>query len=121
MDWIKLIIFLLSVPSHLYVKQHQVFFHINLHVLAVLKNFMFFFSLSFFRHVIFLLQTMHDHLSDDEKKELCALLESSAKQCTGSPKETDNNRMDVLDMPMIPLARMPLVRYIVLGIFFIFV
>jgi len=53
---------------------------------------------------------MHDHLSDDEKKELCAILESFAKQCTGSPKETDNNKMDVLDMPTIPLARMPLVR-----------
>ena len=60
--------------------------------------------------MIFLLQTMHDHLSDDEKKELCAILESFAKQCTGSPKETDNNKMDVLDMPTIPLARMPLVR-----------
>ena len=57
----------------------------------------------------FLLQTMHDHLSDNEKKELSGLLESSAKQCTGSPKETDNNRMDVLDMPTIPLSRMPLV------------
>ena len=63
-----------------------------------------------FRHVAFLLQTMHDHLSDDEKKELSLLLEISAKQSTGSPKETDNNRMDSLDMPLIPLARMPLVR-----------
>ena len=63
-----------------------------------------------FRHVAFLLQTMHDHLSDDEKKELSLLLEISAKQSTGSPKETDNNRMDALDMPLIPLARMPLVR-----------
>lgn len=58
----------------------------------------------------FLLHTMHDHLSDDEKKELSGLLESSAKQCTGSPKETDNNKMDTLDMPSIPLTRMPLVR-----------
>ena len=73
-----------------------------------LKNHVFLFS--FFRHVTFLLETMHDHLSDDEKKELSVLLESSAKQSTGSPKETDNNRMDGLDIPSIPLARMPLVR-----------
>jgi len=65
----------------------------------------------FVRHVAFLLQTMHDNLSDSEKKELSGLLESSASQCAGSPKETDNNRMDVLDMPTIPLTRMPLVRY----------
>ena len=97
--------------SHLYIKQYQVFFRINLHVLAILKRFIPFIFFSFFRHVIFLLQTLHDHLSDDEKKELCVLLESSAKQCTGSPKETDNSKMDVLDMPAIPLARMPLVRY----------
>ena len=69
-----------------------------------------FFLFFFFRHVTFLLQTMHDHLSDDEKKELSVLLESTAKQSTGSPKETDNNRMDALDIPSVPLARMPLVR-----------
>ena len=60
----------------------------------------------------FLLHTMHDHLSDDEKKELSLLLESSMKQCsnTGSPNETDNNRVDTQDMAAIPLTRMPLVR-----------
>ncbi|KAL9963219.1 hypothetical protein ACROYT_G032397 [Oculina patagonica] len=61
------------------------------------------------RHVSFLLHTMHDHLSDDEKKELSILLESSMKQCTGSPKETDN-RVDPLDMAAVSLTRMPLVR-----------
>ena len=82
------------------------YYDVNFHVLAFLKNFNFFSV----RHVAFLLQTMHNHLSDNEKKELSVLLESSANQCTGSPKETDNNRMDVLDMPSIPLTRMPLVR-----------
>lgn len=69
-----------------------------------------------FRHITFLLHTMHDHLSDDEMKELCVLLESTAKQCTGSPrspkspKETDGQKIDALDMALIPLTKMPLVR-----------
>ncbi|RMX55514.1 hypothetical protein pdam_00024127 [Pocillopora damicornis] len=69
-----------------------------------------------FRHITFLLHTMHDHLSDDEMKELCLLLESTAKQCTGSPrspkspKETDGQKIDALDMALIPLTKMPLVR-----------
>ena len=64
----------------------------------------------------FLLHTMHDHLSDEERKELCVLLESSAKQCAGSPKspkspkETDGHKIDALDMASIPLTKMPLVR-----------
>lgn len=70
-----------------------------------------------FRHITFLLHTMHDHLSDDEMKELCSLLESTAKQCTGSPrspkspKETDGQKIDALDMALIPLTKMPLVRW----------
>ncbi|PFX14220.1 trafficking protein particle complex subunit 9-like [Stylophora pistillata] len=69
-----------------------------------------------FRHITFLLHTMYAHLSDDERKELCVLLESSAKQCTGSPrspkspKETDGQRIDALDMALVPLTKMPLVR-----------
>jgi len=62
------------------------------------------------RHVTFLLHTMHDHLSDDEKRELSVLLESSTKQCTGSPKEKENNRAEMLDMATLSLTRMPVVR-----------
>ena len=53
---------------------------------------------------------MHDHLSDDEKRELSVLLESSTKQCTGSPKEKENNRAEMLDMATLSLTRMPVVR-----------
>lgn len=62
------------------------------------------------RHVTFLLHTMHDHLRDDEKRELSVSLESSLNQNPGSPREKENNKTDVLDMASLSLTKMPVVR-----------
>ena len=67
---------------------------------------------SFLRHVTFLLHTMHDHLRDDEKRELSVSLESSLNQNPGSPREKENNKTDVLDMASLSLTKMPVVRYV---------
>lgn len=59
---------------------------------------------------MFLLQTMHEHLSDQEKRELSTILESSFKEPPASPREKENNRMDKLDMNNLSLTNMPVVR-----------
>ncbi|KAK2547858.1 Trafficking protein particle complex subunit 9 [Acropora cervicornis] len=64
----------------------------------------------YIRHVTFLLQTMHEHLSDQEKRELSTILESSFKEHPASPREKENNRMDKLDMNNLSLTNMPVVR-----------
>ncbi|XP_044184471.1 trafficking protein particle complex subunit 9-like [Acropora millepora] len=64
----------------------------------------------YIRHVTFLLQTMHEHLSDQEKRELSTILESSFKEPPASPREKENNRMDKLDMNNLSLTNMPVVR-----------
>ena len=53
---------------------------------------------------------MHEHLSDQEKRELSTILESSFKEPPASPREKENNRMDKLDMNNLSLTNMPVVR-----------
>lgn len=62
------------------------------------------------RHVTFLLHTMHDHLSDEERRELSVLLDSPARFTAGSPKEKENNRVEMLDLASLSLTKMPVVR-----------
>lgn len=53
---------------------------------------------------------MHDHLSDEEKRELSVLLDSPARYTAGSPKEKENNRVEMLDLASLSLTKMPVVR-----------
>ncbi|KAF6101492.1 trafficking protein particle complex 9 [Phyllostomus discolor] len=60
------------------------------------------------RHLSFLLQTMLDFLSDQEKKDVTQSLESSASKCPGTMELI--TLPDGLALPPVPLTKLPIVR-----------
>lgn len=60
------------------------------------------------RHLSFLLQTMLDFLSDQEKKDVTQSLESSASKCPGTMEPI--TLPDGLTLPPVPLTKLPIVR-----------
>uniref|UniRef100_A0A8C7P989 Trafficking protein particle complex 9 n=2 Tax=Oncorhynchus mykiss TaxID=8022 RepID=A0A8C7P989_ONCMY len=62
------------------------------------------------RHLSFLLQTMLDLLSDQEKKEVTQSLENYTSKCPGGMEVL--TLPDGLKLPPVPLSKLPIVRYI---------
>ncbi|XP_036904496.1 trafficking protein particle complex subunit 9 isoform X2 [Sturnira hondurensis] len=60
------------------------------------------------RHLSFLLQTMLDFLSDQEKKDVTQSLESSTSKCPGTMELI--TLPDGLALPPVPLTKLPIVR-----------
>uniref|UniRef100_A0A8C7IHI6 Trafficking protein particle complex subunit 9 n=1 Tax=Oncorhynchus kisutch TaxID=8019 RepID=A0A8C7IHI6_ONCKI len=62
------------------------------------------------RHLSFLLQTMLDLLSDQEKKEVTQSLENYTSKCPGGMEVL--TLPDGLKLPPVPLSKLPIVRYV---------
>ncbi|XP_038827486.1 trafficking protein particle complex subunit 9-like [Salvelinus namaycush] len=62
------------------------------------------------RHLSFLLQTMLDFLSDQEKKEVTQSLENYTSKCPGGMEVI--TLPDGLKLPPVPLSKLPIVRYV---------
>ncbi|XP_023602927.1 trafficking protein particle complex subunit 9 isoform X2 [Myotis lucifugus] len=62
------------------------------------------------RHLSFLLQTMLDFLSDQEKKDVTQSLESYTSKCPGTMELI--TLPDGLSLPPVPLTKLPIVRHV---------
>ncbi|XP_036293388.1 trafficking protein particle complex subunit 9 isoform X2 [Pipistrellus kuhlii] len=62
------------------------------------------------RHLSFLLQTMLDFLSDQEKKDVTQSLESYTSKCPGTMEPI--TLPDGLHLPPVPLTKLPIVRHV---------